>query len=48
VSTRAVERLLASGDLPSVLIGRSRRVRAEDLRQFVNDLPATKGTINDD
>jgi excisionase family DNA binding protein len=48
VSQRSVERLLAAGDLPSVLIGRSRRVRAEDLREYVAELPTTREKINDD
>jgi excisionase family DNA binding protein len=41
VSERSVERLLASGDLPSVRIGRSRRIRGEDLQEFIDALPVS-------
>jgi excisionase family DNA binding protein len=37
-----VRRLVAEGKLPAVSIGASRRVRAEDIRRFVAELPATK------
>jgi excisionase family DNA binding protein len=39
VSQRTAERLIASGELPSVLIGRSRRVTGEDLKEFLVKLP---------
>jgi excisionase family DNA binding protein len=38
VSERQVEKLVASGALPSVLIARSRRIRLADLEQFVASL----------
>jgi excisionase family DNA binding protein len=49
VSDRTVQRLVADGALPSVTIGRSRRVRPEDLREYVNELPNStrEDKIND-
>jgi excisionase family DNA binding protein len=41
VSGRSAERLIASGDLPSVTIGRSRRVRGADLEQYIEQLPVS-------
>ena len=41
VSVGQVERLVATGQLPSVLIGRSRRVRNEDLRAFTTNTGPT-------
>jgi excisionase family DNA binding protein len=38
VSQRQVERLVKSGALPSVVIGRARRIRDADLREYVNGL----------
>jgi excisionase family DNA binding protein len=37
VSTMTVYRLINSGELPAARIGRSFRVRAEDLDRFVDD-----------
>ena len=34
VSTRTVENLIGSGQLPSVTIGKSRRVMSDDLQAF--------------
>jgi excisionase family DNA binding protein len=39
VSSRQVERLVASGALPSVKVGASRRIRRSDLEAFVASLP---------
>jgi excisionase family DNA binding protein len=39
VSSRQVERLVASGALPSVKVGASRRIRRADLEAFVASLP---------
>lgn len=36
VSERTVARLVASGRLPSALVGRTRRVRREDLLNHLN------------
>lgn len=45
-STSSVKRLISSGDLPSVRLGRSRRIRNTDLADFIEELdstnPATK------
>jgi excisionase family DNA binding protein len=38
VSERTARRLAASGDLPSVLVGGCRRVRASDLANFVENI----------
>ena len=38
MSTRTVERLTASGNLPSVKVGRLRRYRTADLIAFVDGL----------
>lgn len=38
LSRATVNRLLATGALPSVKLGRARRVVARDLEQFVDDL----------
>ena len=38
LSRATVSRLLATGALPSVKLGRARRVVARDLEQFVEDL----------
>ena len=53
VSQRAVERLVASGELKSVRVGRLRRIAASDLHAFVEDkrqelvgLPAPTWPIN--
>ena len=35
LSERQVRRMMASGELPSVTIGRARRIRRADLRAFV-------------
>jgi excisionase family DNA binding protein len=44
VSERTVQRLVISGELPSVKIGKARRVRVDDLQRFVADLnPAGAG-----
>jgi excisionase family DNA binding protein len=37
VSTRTVTRLIASGDLESVTIGRCRRIRTTAISRFVDD-----------
>ena len=37
VSTMTVYRLINSGDLPAVRIGRSLRLRSEDLDQYLAD-----------
>lgn len=36
VSPRSVERLIASGDLASVLVGRARRLTSEDVEAFLS------------
>lgn len=41
VSRDAVYELLRSGRLPSVTLGRSRRIRVTDLERFVDALPRT-------
>lgn len=41
ISRDAVYELLRSGRLPSVALGRSRRIRVEDLERFVAGLPRT-------
>lgn len=38
LSERQVERLIAAGTLPSVLVGTARRVRADDLAAYVDSL----------
>lgn len=40
VSPRTVRRLVSSGDLPSVLVGRSRRVRVSDIADYIERLGA--------
>jgi excisionase family DNA binding protein len=40
VSRRSVEREIASGALPAIRVGRSRRVRVRDLRAYVDDVGA--------
>ena len=37
ISRSKLYELLNSGDLPSVYIGRSRRIRMKDIEEFVND-----------
>ena len=44
LSTRFVARLVAWGDLPSVLIGRSRRIRSDDLDRFIAQLGSDRKT----
>jgi excisionase family DNA binding protein len=39
VSKSTVKRLIAEGTLPSVLIGRCRRVRWRDLEEHIANLP---------
>jgi excisionase family DNA binding protein len=41
-SVRTVRRLVASGELPVVMIGGARRVREADLVDYVNQLPKEK------
>ncbi|MGI8723418.1 MAG: helix-turn-helix domain-containing protein [Geodermatophilaceae bacterium] len=41
VSRAKVYELMASGELPSVRVGGSRRIRACDLESFVTDLDAS-------
>lgn len=41
ISRSRVYELMAEGRLPSVTIGRSRRVRSEDLARFVAELPGS-------
>lgn len=36
VSNRTVHQLIADGQLPSVKLVRSRRIRPEDLREFID------------
>ncbi len=43
VSRAKVYELMASGELPSVRVGGSRRIRACDLERFVTDLDANWG-----
>ena len=45
VSERQVERLVASGTLPSVLIGRARRIRMADLQTFVAGVVIRRQTL---
>ena len=40
ISRAKVYELMASGELPSVRVGGSRRIRASDLETFVTDLDA--------
>jgi excisionase family DNA binding protein len=40
LSERTVRRLIASGRLPAVAVGSSRRIRAADLDRFVAELPS--------
>lgn len=40
IATNRVFDLIRSGELTSVKIGRSRRIRASDLEAYVNGLPA--------
>jgi excisionase family DNA binding protein len=42
VSLGSVYRLLEGGRLPSVALGRSRRVRSDDLDKFIGDLPSVE------
>ncbi len=42
VSRAKIYELMASGELPSVRVGGSRRIRAEDLDAFVAGLEATR------
>jgi excisionase family DNA binding protein len=41
VSESTVKRLVTDRKLPAVSIGRSKRIRAEDARRFVSELPTT-------
>lgn len=47
LSESTVKRLVRDGELDAVHIGRSARIRADDLRQYVADLPTTRES-NDD
>ena len=42
-SVSTVKRLAREGRLPVVHVGRSARVRPDDLRQFIESLPEQKG-----
>ncbi len=41
VCTSTVRNFLADNTIPSVLVGRSRRVRRSDLRTYINSLAST-------
>jgi excisionase family DNA binding protein len=43
VSRRTVERAIATGALPAVHVGRSRRIRIRDLRAYVDNLRPAPG-----
>lgn len=41
VSTSKAKKLIAAGTVPSVTIGRCRRVRLSDLEEHIRNLPVT-------
>ncbi len=41
LSRATVQRLVASGELPSVTVGRARRIPVSDLQAYVASLPRT-------
>lgn len=43
VGVRTVRRLTDAGDLPSITVGRSRRIHADDLNDYLDDLRADPG-----
>jgi excisionase family DNA binding protein len=47
LSRATVQRLVARGDVPTVTIGRARRVAVHDLHAFVSALPRTGGQSSD-
>jgi excisionase family DNA binding protein len=48
VSESTVARLVRDGDLDAVHIGRSARIRAEDLQEYVRNLPTSREKSNGD
>lgn len=48
VSVRTLRRLIERGDLPSVRVGRSRRVDPEDLEAYIARQKGCYGPVSDD
>jgi excisionase family DNA binding protein len=46
VSKRTVERLVASGELPTVLVGKSPRVHVDDLNAYTSGLDRRRGVLD--